>query len=310
MRMLKNKKSQSWASENTGMILLLALGFALVWIIISQLSLSTTVDKETCHTSVILKKTMIEKPAVGGKIIDVPLQCKTEKICITTGFLDNGCSFFEGSKNVNKISVSNKEELMKALADSMADCWGMMGESKGPMVFKREFDMKLYDERGVICSIIDFSDNIKKNKEKFAINTQDFSEYLNTHAVPEKEVSYWQFLTGSQTPNLVSPNSITNVNLDIPYSITFIEYTSTTLAHRTYLAFGAGVGAIAGTFVAPGIGTVAGIGIGTAAGNAIENKVSDFFTKNPEKYWSSIFLRPYDIDSLNSLNTDSFENMA
>jgi len=313
---IKNKKAEL-TSEQIIKVSILVLSFLIIlgfWIFFSW---KGEINSETCHTSVILKKTLPDKPIIvgGGKIAETPLKCKTNKICLKKGLFDPGCANL--GSDYEKISISSEEDIIKNIADSMASCWSMMGESKGSMVFSREFSTG-YTSRGVICDIIDFSSNVKS--EFPTISSAKLNYYLNTNKIPGKEITYGQYLSNSQNPTvLISDDVLTDKKLSTkdPLATIFVEYEKGFFA--TWFAGAAGtvaIGAIYGSII-PGAGTLVGAGVGlivSVAGGILvgeaEKTFEDYTTKNPAKYFSSLYLTQYNPRKLTELNIGSFENLA
>ncbi len=157
------------------------------------------INKQTCHESVILKASMPE--VLDRPVANLPLRCQTDKICITGKVFGGECSGFVGEKvSVARVS-SNKEKQLEdikgIIANSLYDCWSMMGEGK-LNIFSREFQLvKGYNSRCVICARIDFDAELKeKLKEEYPEGIPGLSEYLDNTPVLNKNTNYSQFLTG------------------------------------------------------------------------------------------------------------------
>ncbi len=146
------------------MIIILIASFAIILFFIFRLNLQETGDKEICHNSVVLKS--------KGKGLVGDLDCKTNYVCISGG---KDCEGINPTTTI-KVDPKNKEEIMKAIAEEMADCWWMFGEG--------ELDYLGLGEEGLskttcaMCSIIKFDEKILK--EDYKITYTEFYEYLNT----------------------------------------------------------------------------------------------------------------------------------
>ena len=88
-------------------LIILILGFAILLFAYYQLNWTGNVDKQICHQSVVYRATL---PAFAGAKEYVPLKCKAQKICITSGFIGGKCSEFTNTPGVNYIKVKTKEE--------------------------------------------------------------------------------------------------------------------------------------------------------------------------------------------------------
>ena len=82
-------------------MIILILSFLVILFLWYQFDWKGSVNDETCHTSVILKKSVFERPLIGGKLVDIPLRCQTNKICVESGFFDKSCDEFKGIKKKN-----------------------------------------------------------------------------------------------------------------------------------------------------------------------------------------------------------------
>lgn len=310
----QNKQKRADISVTTLItVIILVISFVIILFLWYQFFWEGNIDRETCHTSVILKKTIPDKPIAiaGGKFVDLPLRCKTEKICLTSGINDKGCENI-GTK-YQKISVSSEEDIIKIVAENMASCWGMMGESRDAAIFSRELTAS--DSKGVICSIIDFSPNVQN--EIRTLSSIKFNDYLAKTKIPDGIKTYIQYLSNSENPTSASGKMDVSLVLDKPFTIVFIEFRQGALTPL----IGAGGGAllVGALFVsaAPVIGTAAAIttGIiavgvgGNAAGEAID-KWTSLLSGNKEGFYSSLLLRYYKVQELKALNIDSFENLA
>ena len=105
-------------------------------------------NKEICHNSVVL---------AGKSLTGASLDCNTEYVCISGG---GECEGFNYGRKV-EVDASDKNEIMKVIADEMVDCWWMFGEGKV------EYVKGYRDFHCGICSIIEFDSEIK---EKYSSN--------------------------------------------------------------------------------------------------------------------------------------------
>jgi hypothetical protein len=323
----KNRKGEM-TSEQLIKLGIIVLSFVIILIFMYFFSWKGQINEDTCHTSVILKKSIPEKPLVGGKAFDIPLKCKTEKVCVVS---ESGevCDNFGKSREVVNVKVSSEQDIIKIVADSMAGCWIMMGESKGNMIFSRKFSFDKYYAYGVICKIIDFSRGVKEKYPK--ISSAKINYYMN-NKVPEKDFTYWQLLTGQTNyinPTVFTSQDALNADKSIetkdPYAVVFVEYDLTkigpTMATATGgtlgILIGIKIGAVIGTAVTPGIGTaigaIAGTGVGIFASvflSKTQTEVDNYMNGNDYNYWSTILLVPYNAEEIKKFNINSFENLA
>jgi len=190
------KKAEITSSQIVAIILVI-LGFAIILFVYYQLSWTGMVDREVCHQSVIYRGT---SQYLTGTTSYVPLNCKTDKVCITSGILGGSCKEFENVKGVAKLKVKNKEEIEQFIAKDIIDCWQTMGEGKISI-----FSNFLADKYGlgtvypscVICTRIAF-DNESLAKAKINLEDVNVVRYMMTHALPDKNVSYYNYLSGEK----------------------------------------------------------------------------------------------------------------
>lgn len=153
-----SKRAQIAPTTIVGLVLViggLILGFLFYFGIFGNKNLE---ERDLCRLSILSRATA---PAVAGQAL--PLNCFTEKICITVegdsapslspfaifGEKKSDCEQFAGEKNVVDIEVKINKDLAdqgrtiktieKLYADAMFDCWTMTGEGKLE-VFRGETD--------------------------------------------------------------------------------------------------------------------------------------------------------------------------
>lgn len=317
--MKKMNKKASLSTKELIVIIILVVSFAVILYFMAQLSLGGSMDQKTCETSVSLKKASFDNPITGGKLIDLPLKCKTERICVVTD-KSQKCDASLGN-SYTKIKVSNKEDIKKLIADNMAECWSTLGEGKGNMIFKRELTSLGIVSRGVICKVIDFNETVIKFGP---INSLDITKYMNENKVPEKDLTYWEYLLDeekdSQNKVPMTSDALSGGVIDLkePYAIVFVESRLGALSRS--IAFGSGVvgagGAVAGVIgLATSSVSAPVIIIGGALvvmGGGSFTKIWDWATNKfgSDELYSSIFFIPYNVDELRNLNIDSFESFS
>lgn len=174
-------------------IVILIIGFGILLFFFWQISFSGNVDKEACHTSIIFRATL---PAFGGVKALVPLKCKTEKICITSALFGQNCPSLKGASGVTKMRVSKTADIEKVFAQSIVDCWEMTGEGK--VAIFSQWYAERYGVGGIyptciICSRMAF-DSASLAKSKINVDSVDVDKYMMTHAIPNKDISYYDFI--------------------------------------------------------------------------------------------------------------------
>ncbi|MBD3252686.1 hypothetical protein GF386_03075 [Candidatus Pacearchaeota archaeon] len=195
-------------------IIIAILGFVILLFFLSQLGWGRNVDREICHQSVVYRATL---PEIGGAKDYVPLRCKTQKICITSG--SGECQEYKGFKSVKKINVRDEDEIEKLIAQEIVGCWQMMGEGKLSLFsdwFAKSFGFKPVTSSCVICSRIAFD---KESLKRSGIDSDkiDVMDYMITHKMPGKEFSYYVYLTG-QSGKMSIDRKLGSVELKDPES--------------------------------------------------------------------------------------------
>lgn len=209
MRLMKKAEM---TSKMIVTIVLLIAGFAILLIVYSQLNWTGQVDKSVCHQSVIIRATL---PSIAQDYI--PLKCKTDKLCVTSGFFGGKCEdAFYNAKGVTKVKVKNKEQIEKLISQEIVDCWGMMGEGKVSLF--SQYLAQTYGVEGVyptcvICSRIAFDDKLDQSIGEEGLIKIDPLTYMMTHRVPNKEVSYYEYLAGK------SPIALSSQTFTIPTGV-------------------------------------------------------------------------------------------
>ncbi len=302
-------KKAEMTNQQIVILVILILSFAIILFFWYQFNWTGEVNEETCHTSVILKKTMPEKWLVGGKVVDLPLRCQTKKICLTSGLFDSGCDEFGGLKNIEKIKVSSEEEIFEVLADSMAGCWSMMGEAKGPMVFTSNWGTLSQDIYGVICSRVAFSGDVKKEFEDTPILLSHFRRYLiqTSYGAGQDQSTYAKFMARNDFTSNGYVAGTGNLDISKEYALIYLEAVPGKLNSYIGLSSGAMLGGIAGSPLGP-IGIIAGVAVGGYGGSKVAETGEEIASQ--KQYESSINLVPYSKENLLKLKTDTFENLA
>ena len=196
-KIIKIKRGELTTQQIVGLIILIT-SFAVILFFFFRLNLGETTNKEICHNSVIMKG-----KSIASKFTSGPLDCKTSYLCITGGGECEGIN----PTVTKKVKPDNKNEIMKVIADEMADCWRMFGEGKISYLDWKDFT----GAHCAICSIIKFDKNIKEIKyEEFydylSNNKKDNSQtYLNYFYGNFKNINDWESF---QDKNLNSGVSI------------------------------------------------------------------------------------------------------
>lgn len=294
---MKNKKGEITTQQVVLLIILIA-SFAVILFFIFRLNLGKTSDKEICHNSVLARGSQV----VPGE--SIPLNCKTSYVCITE---DNSCEKMSG--NFEKKKVSSENEVYEVLANEMADCWWMFGEGELNYVNKELFS-QMYCS---LCSQIAFDDSMTEIFSDGEIDQKQLYDYLINTQIPEKEISYFEYLEGFKVTSEELGNYLSSsgsqfgkINFDkYYYVLTGVKSKSGVLL---WTAGGAAVVGAALVVFSGGLGLIA-IG-GAVAGGFAGNFIGTTVISDSD----SVFIPPTIIEAnseeLNSLQCASIKTLA
>lgn len=209
---LKNKKGDLTTSQII-LIISLLMGFTIVGYFVYHIFVQDTIDRETCHDSVVIRATL-----PSGTEGFMPLKCKTQKYCITSGLIGGNCEDTYGNEKgvrVTKVKVTNKEQIEKFIAQENIECWNMMGEGQLSLFSQgsaQYFGLGKIYPSCVVCSRIAFD---FKNLEKIGITEDnlrdiDYVTYMSTHKMPGKDISYMDYFIGKGA----APADMTKQNIN------------------------------------------------------------------------------------------------
>ena len=202
---LKIKKGELTTQQLVALIILI-VSFGVILFLIFRLNLGELTDKEICHNSVAM---------VGrGEGFVGKLDCKTSYVCISGG---GKCGDFNpgvikeidlDKKDENGNSLA-KDEVLKAIAEEMADCWWMFGEGKVNYVGK---DIK--GTHCAICSVVKFDNVIQES-----LIYEDLFSYLEK-AKKDNSQTYLQYLFGiSKSKEFADKSNYLSTNYKTPFSL-------------------------------------------------------------------------------------------
>jgi hypothetical protein len=245
------------------------------------------------------KATLIKTTSSGDA---VTLDCKRQYICLTN---DGSC---EKMVEPTKIKVKTEEDVYRALATDLTDCWWMFGEGKTNYLSK-ELLSNMYCS---ICSNIVFDDSVNKIIPSNEIDKKTLYEYMASHQMPEKSVSYFEYLYGTNDLNYIFGDALSKgvslgkMNLNEQYlSMTAV---SSKINKVTWFFVGAGI--VAGlAILAPIVGVsvpivyvlVAAGGAGIAGSTVVAPLVDTFYGANA--------MPPFFI-GINSQELEEFKNLG
>ncbi|MDP2951238.1 MAG: hypothetical protein Q8N55_02535 [bacterium] len=186
---MKNKKGELTSKE---IVTLVMVGLAVVIFVIfySFYPWGGTINKETCHQSIIFRSTFNAGPFEPGREL-IPLKCQTDKICLTA---DGSCKEFEGVDKLEKtkIEVSKERDILDAFANALYDCHSMLGEGNLNFMPHHFWSTKY----GLMCARIAFKgDVLDAGKE---VTYKELYEYMLIKKTPDAK-SYLEYLYGIQS---------------------------------------------------------------------------------------------------------------
>ncbi|MFA5173957.1 MAG: hypothetical protein WC438_02125 [Candidatus Pacearchaeota archaeon] len=314
--MKKNKKTGKKAEMSSRTLIawiLLILAFGIVLLFFYMFDWTGEVDKQACHSSVIFKATVPELK--DQKVVELPLQCETEKICITSNIISKGnCDKDYLGEKYQTVRVSGdskqmNDEVNKIIADKLYECWWMMGQGKVKIYSRYSKD---FGEGKVcnICTRIAFDDNIKSvlnNKVTGNVN------YFTSHNAPGEDVTYYQYITNNPV-NYVNGYEESQDFMNLSQkAIIFGEISSSVIPGWIGVSSGTAVGIIIGAQIGaivplPGT-TLVGAGVGAIAGYWGSDNLKEVIEgwTGADAVFGAIQIKDYNIETLKSLNCSSFE---
>ncbi|RMD66724.1 hypothetical protein D6817_03540 [Candidatus Pacearchaeota archaeon] len=168
-------------------------GFLVVLLFLYRIGVNNQTPEDVCKASVLLRASTAR---VGASSDLVPLECETQKICITAG---KECAQFAGEK-YSKVKVDldkkeeSKEKIEKTIADAMYRCWNMMG--KGELSIFPRGTFEAGKPTCVICYRIAVADDVANNKD--LMSSVNVNSYLETRVVEGTDQTYLEALTNGQ----------------------------------------------------------------------------------------------------------------
>ncbi len=222
-------KRGALAPDQIALLILAIVGFALAALFIFGVFKNENLsERELCGLSILERATV---PGIVENLI--PLNCFTEKICITPkkGLFKkigssgkSACKQFAGEKNVRDVEVvvdnnpvhqkETAEIIQREVANVMFDCWKMTGTGKldiwttaGTDVSEEIIEGALekidlmalkIQPRCIICSRIAISDDFyKENKliDEAILKKIDYNAFMSKEKVPGSSLTYLQSFT-------------------------------------------------------------------------------------------------------------------
>ncbi len=240
-------KKGELTTQQIVILIILVVSFAVILFFLLRLNLGSETDQEICHNSVITR---------GKSILPVdtfPLQCKRQYVCLS---VDGSC---EVMTKPEVIKVKTKDEVYKALADQLAECWWMFGEGKVDYISSEALSKNYCS----ICSQISFDNSVKsifENKSFF--DKKEFYSYLSKNKISDEQTYENYFLINGI---LNYPGKFGEVDLSKQY-YSLMGITSKVSKVGWVLGGALALGALASIPLTGGVSVIA---IGTAVGGAV-----------------------------------------
>ncbi|OGJ20400.1 hypothetical protein A3K73_00100 [Candidatus Pacearchaeota archaeon RBG_13_36_9] len=301
-----DKKGITWSVRTVAELIAMIIVFGVALIFLSGFKPYEQVDKKICHESVVYKATVPDPE--GTKVVNIPLNCKTEKICFAASVLDSPLKWdncndhYQGEEydtiRIGGSSVEERnKEINKVIAEKMAECWSMMGEGKLSIYSRKTTYDAVYCN---ICTRFAFGQILSGKIGGEVKGTQD---YLLSNIVPNTKKTYWQYITNSESNYMYGYNKEDKITT-APKAIVFMESDKSSFFSWAGISVGGFAGGLIGVAVGP-LATV-GAGVGMVLGRDLGHALDKYFTGNIPRV-SSMTLVNYDREGLKKEKCTSFE---
>lgn len=224
-------------------IILAVVGFILVGLALYNIFKDDSLtNRDLCRLSVLSRATV---PSAGQQF--VPLNCQTEKICLTVDGDNNDCKQFAGERNVRKVELKVDgglndakavENIQREVANAMYDCWLMTGQGKldifPPGAATSSPASKFFEQIAattdlaslevkpscIVCSRLAFSDalyeadrKLEAEKNSGFLKNIDFNNFMSTQTVGNTGKTYTSIFTGGSATGYSSIAQKENTSL-------------------------------------------------------------------------------------------------
>jgi len=263
--MEKRKRGELTQNKIIVIIILVIVAAVIILFMVTEYIIGrAAVNKQDCYNTVVARNNAF----VRGEVIQqelVPLRCKTEEI---------------------KIDSSDEEEIKKTIANAMYDCWWMLGEGRMTFLkddaYIRPFNKDVSAEKVacLLCSTINFNQKVKEKNLQI-----DVFDYMLNTKVPIKNITYWDFLSGTENSKqqlgAVTADNTGKINTGQDYAVIFLSAKGGKLGNEVarsispgltfgaILGFGVGVALIITGVGAPVGGAIIAAAVGAMAGTLI-----------------------------------------
>lgn len=223
------KRGQSLAANQIIGLVLAILGFVIVIFLLASLDFQNYSADEACRLSVVSRATG-EQTGLNQVSGLIPLQCTTEKICITND--GSECPQFFGEENVEEIRLSGSDveksnQISALLSESFYNCWYLMGEGKldlfsgdpnsgkslSGVFFGEVQDVFVTKDsvkpKCIICSRVALAEDLIEDRDGAILQGVDVQAYMANNRPAGSDFTYLQLLSGNPTiSSVLSPNAL------------------------------------------------------------------------------------------------------
>jgi len=150
----KNKRGEM-TSKQLITVIILIVSFGIILFFWSMFNWQGDINRETCHTSVVLRASATFK---GWEFMNnIPLKCQTDRICFKNSLFSNGCDIY--GESVRNVNAGNKDELLDFITEDIYNWHKTLGEGK---INFFETTWFIHDKHCLIDSVYSFDDNTQK----------------------------------------------------------------------------------------------------------------------------------------------------
>jgi len=316
-------------------VFILIASFAVILVLLWRINLTDEIDKQTCYESLVLRSTFNLGPLEVGRE-NIPLKCRTEKICLTMSGKD--CEEFGLSSKENPItkikldssSTKARAEAIDAIANALYDCHAMMGQGKLAFMPSAGW-LSSETKYCLICSRIAFDEKAKESLAEIAYLEvyKRMSEKKDSSGVTYLSFVYpgltnWQDVgnvylkildkgeaSGDQDVTLGGINQW-KINPPIEYAILY-QILQEGKLKQTLTTSGTFAGGVVLTLVGAGVTGFTGpigiaiMGIGLKLTTVASGIMFAYNSPSGNFQYIPSTIVPYDYESLKGISCDSFE---
>ena len=204
----KGEDSTTWTII-TAILIILAFAGLFVWIGGGfKIFAGGSTDTEICRLSVLQKA----KYKIGEtQILDTDLRWPAKNLNI----LYSKDEKIRGEEN---IVAKSQDDVKKAIADEMFDCWYKFGNGQVDFSTNSDFFRLYGDQVCLVCSDIRFGKNLVASTA-IGNRIDHFEDYLANTKVTGRDITYWEYFGGRLDSSSGKPEI--NIRLDEPQVVVY-----------------------------------------------------------------------------------------